>query len=315
MSMAAGPRTRAAARPAPRASGSATSGCTRASSDVYAWGLTDDRENVGEVDLRAAGVQSLDTSVCTGASDPPIGAWCSPSIPGIPGRTRPRTSSTCSSTSTRTATEDYALFSADDGLVFTGEANGITDAFVLRPRGEASSSMCFDTVVSANGSTILLPALASDFGLDKNGPASFEYLVRSYAYQSDNPFTDVMHTGDTGAGTNVNARFNPFSPSLSTGFFTSPVGRQDDDHPADGAHLHLPRPARPEGLAGGDPGRQQWCGPGRHGAGRRSTVAPQPCRPREETRGPGTVPGAFGWPRAGAPRLGSRLRRQSKSVP
>ena len=115
-----------------RASSSGTSGSTRASSMSMPGVSRDDRENVGEVDLRAAGVQSLrHLGVHRRQPTRPIGAWSSPSTPGNPGRTRPRTSSTCSSTSTRTATEDYALFSADDGLVFTGEANGITDAFVL----------------------------------------------------------------------------------------------------------------------------------------------------------------------------------------
>jgi minor extracellular serine protease Vpr len=188
--------------------------------DVYAWGLSDDRENVGEVDLRAAGVQSLDSSVCTGSSDAAdrclvfaINTW------------HPWSNAAADEFDVlvdvnKDGEEDYALFSADDGLMFTGEANGITDAFVL-DLGTSQLVDVFDSVVSADGSTILLPALASDFGLDENGPASFEYFVRSYAYQSDNLFSDVMHTGDTGAGANINARFNAFAPSLSAGYFRS----------------------------------------------------------------------------------------------
>lgn len=102
--------------------------------------------------------------------------------------------------------------------MFTGESNGITDAFVLDLDSNELIDV-FDTVVSADGSTILLPALASDFGLDQDGPASFEYFVRSYGAMTDNAFTDVMHTGDNSPQASENARFNPFSPSLSTGYF------------------------------------------------------------------------------------------------
>ena len=223
--------------------------------DVYAWGLTDDREDVGEVDLRAAGVQSLATSVCTGVADPSdrclvfaINTW------------QPWSNAAANEFDVlvdvdKDGTEDYVLFSADDGLVFTGEPNGITDAFVVDLHSNEPIDV-FDTVVSADGSTILLPALASDFGLAKDGPASFEYFVASFAYLSDNLFTDVMHTGDSARRPSENARFNPFSPSLSTGYFKSLCGGQDDHHPAHGAHLDVPLPAGPEGLAGGDAGRQ-----------------------------------------------------------
>ena len=210
-----------------------TSGATRTSSvkfrnfglhkgivDVYAWGLTDDREHEGEVDLRAAGVQSLSTSVCTGSADSndrclvfAINTW-------QPWSNLAADEFDVLIDTNKDGTEDYVLFTADDGLVFAGEANGITDAFVL----DLSSGTIvdvFDAVTSVNSTTMLLPALASDLGLDKSGPASFDYWVQSYAYQTDTPFSDVMHTGDTGAGASPNARFDAFQPSLSNGYFKS----------------------------------------------------------------------------------------------
>ena len=37
---------------------------------MFAWGLSDQNEQQGSLDLRAAGVQSLPTEFCTGAPDP-----------------------------------------------------------------------------------------------------------------------------------------------------------------------------------------------------------------------------------------------------
>ena len=185
--------------------------------DVYAWGLSDARENVGDVDLRAAGVQSLDTSVCTGVSDPADRCMVFAVNTWHPWSNAAADEFDVLIDVTKDGNADFELFSADDGLVFTGESNGITDAFVY-DIGAGQLVDVFDAVVSANGSTILLPSLASDFGLDKSGPASFEYWVKSLSFQSDDPVSDVMHTGDSGVGANQNARFNPFSPSLSNGF-------------------------------------------------------------------------------------------------
>ena len=190
--------------------------------DVYAWGLTDGRDGVGEIDLRAAGVQSLDTAVCTGVPDSSdrclvfaINTW------------HPWSNAAADEFFVvidvdKDGTADYVIDAVDDGLVFAGDFNGLMDALVIAlPSGDLVGG--FDAVVAANGSTLLLPALASDFGLDKGGITSFDYWVESYTLAADSPQSDEMHTGDSASGASENARFDVFKPSLSTGYFT-PLG-------------------------------------------------------------------------------------------
>ncbi len=188
--------------------------------DVYAWGLVDGRDDVGEMDLRAAGVQSLDTSVCTG-------------VPDSSDRCLVFAVNTWSPWSNAAADEwdvlidvdkdgnpDFLVTGYDDGVLFAGDANGMLDALVV---DLSSNSLVggFDATVATNGSTLLLPALASDFGLSKGGTSSFDYWVESYTNFGESLQSDVMNTGDSGAGAHPNARFDPFTPSLSSGYFKS----------------------------------------------------------------------------------------------
>ncbi len=188
--------------------------------DVYAWGLTDGRDNVGEIDLRAAGVQSLDSSVCTGIVDATdrclvfaINTWT-------------RWANAAGDEwdvlidVDKDGNPEYLLSGYDDGLMFTGEANGLLDALVI-DLSDGSLVGGFDATVSANGTTLLLPALASDLGLQKGGPSSFDYWVESYTNSGESIQSDIMNTGDSAAGSDPNARFDAFKPSLSSGFFKS----------------------------------------------------------------------------------------------
>jgi minor extracellular serine protease Vpr len=188
--------------------------------DVYAWGLRDGQDGVGEVDLRAAGVQSIDTSVCTGISDSSdrclifaINTWS-------PWSNAAANEFDVLVDVNKDGTPDFLLLAYDDGLIFTGASNGLMDALVI-DLDDFSLVGGFDAAVSANGTTLLLPALASDFGLDKGGPSSFDYWVESYVVAGESVQSDTMDTGDRGAGTYPNARFDAFKPSLSSGFFQS----------------------------------------------------------------------------------------------
>ena len=103
------------------------------------------------------------------------------------------------------------------GSCSRGDFNGLLDALVIDlSTGDLVGG--FDAVVAANGTTLLLPALASDFGLDKDGPVAFDYWVESYTLASESFQFDEMHTD---SGTSDNSRFNAFAPTLSTGYFKS----------------------------------------------------------------------------------------------
>ncbi len=293
--------------------------------DVYAWGLSDGRDNVGEIDLRAAGVQALDTSVCTGIADPSdrclvfaINTW-------TPWSNAAGDEWDVLIDVDKDGTPDYLLTGYDDGLMFTAEANGLLDALVI-DLSDGSLVGGFDATVSANGTTVLLPALASDFGLQNGGPSSFDYWVESYTNSGESIQADVMNTGDSAAGTNPNARFDAFKPSLSFRVLQVAGGEQGDEGAAQGEHHDLPRRPGPEGLVGGDHGRRERCGPGRHGGGRQATLAlPDPCLPREETEGPRQRAGGLcvcarapghPWPCPGPGRSPPAAHRhQSNSVP
>jgi minor extracellular serine protease Vpr len=188
--------------------------------DVYAWGLTDGRDNVGEIDLRAAGVQAIDTSVCTGVPDASdrclvfaINTWS-------PWSNAAGDQWDVVIDVDKDGTADFLLQGDDDGVIFTGEANGLLDALVI-DLSDGSLVGGFDATVSANGTTLLMPALASDFGLQKGGPSSFDYWVESYTTSGESLQSDIMNTGDSGTGTHPNAQFDAFKPSLSSGYFKS----------------------------------------------------------------------------------------------
>ena len=190
--------------------------------EVFAWGLSDGNDHIGEVDLRAAGVESLDTSVCTGVPDSSdrclvfaINTW-------YPWSNVAANEFDINIDVNKDGTPDFILLSYDDGAIFAGANNGVTDALVF-------DAETFDLIdgsvanVATNGTTLLLPALASDFGLKKGGPSSFDYWVESYTVASDTQQWDVMFTGDSGADNSQNARFDAFKPSISNGFF-KPLG-------------------------------------------------------------------------------------------
>ncbi len=185
--------------------------------DVFAWGLQDGRDGIGDVDLRAAGVSSVPTEVCTGSPDSSdrcllfaINTWSGWSNAAA-------NVYAVSIDADSDPAEDYYILIVDDGLIFTGVANGVVDALVF----DADTDDLIDgffAVAPANGSTLIVPALASDFGLSKNGRTSFDYMVDA-ATQGDTVSTDVMTTGTADADGNERARFDAWKNPLSSGFY------------------------------------------------------------------------------------------------
>lgn len=185
--------------------------------DVFAWGLQDGRDGIGDIDLRAAGVASVPAEVCTGTPDSSdrclifaINTWSG--------------WSNAAANLYQVAIDvdsdpdpDYVILVIDDGVAFTGVANGIVDALIL-DYDTFDLIDGFFAVAPANGSTMLVPALASDFGLRKNGRTHFDYVVDAVT-EGDTVAFDEMTTGNAAAGASDWARFDAWKHPISNGFF------------------------------------------------------------------------------------------------
>jgi subtilisin family serine protease len=169
-----------------------------ATADFYAWGLESGNDRLGRVDLRAAGVQSLDfpgDKILVFAINT-FKAWSAPSMQefdvfidsdddGVP---------------------DFDVFSDDFGLVVNGSFTGEIATFILDLHTGALSAD-FDAVAPTDGSTILLPVLASSIGVAAAQPR-FSYSAAAFdLFSSDSDQFDTS------------ARFNAFASAISNGQF------------------------------------------------------------------------------------------------
>ncbi|MEP6549300.1 MAG: S8 family serine peptidase [Gammaproteobacteria bacterium] len=102
---------------------------------------------------------------------------------------------------------DFILFSADVGAVELGDANGQIGTFLV---DLASGALIpeFPADAPTDGSTVLMPVLASDLGISPTNPR-FTYTVDAY---------DSSGAGESLAGT---ASFNAFAPAISNAMFVS----------------------------------------------------------------------------------------------
>jgi len=99
---------------------------------------------------------------------------------------------------------DYTTFVADTGSILDGEADGTMSAFTITPSGDLVDQQ--PASAPANGSTLLVPVLASSLEIT---PASPPLRVGAIGFSAtgDNGWDPVDGTG----------RFDPFSPALSQG--------------------------------------------------------------------------------------------------
>jgi subtilisin family serine protease len=182
--------------------------------DVYSWGLSDPRDSdQSEMDIRNVGVQSLPGEAAGApASDRLLvfavniyGRWSNaagnefdiPIDTNGDGKT------------------DFTVVGTDLGAVTAGDANGQMASFVVDAEGNIVDA--FNADAPMNGSTVLLPALASDLGL--SAPDSkLTYGAVGFDLREDHTATDQVD------GT---ATFAPFSPAQSTGDF---LALQPGDH-------------------------------------------------------------------------------------
>jgi len=177
-----------------------TSSPIAATADFYSWGLDSANDGLGRIDLRAAGVQSIDLggdSILVFALNT-FSAWSTPQTQefdvladvngdGIP---------------------DVDIFSVDFGLLTVGARSGDMVAAVFDLNTGALFAD-FLTVSPTDSSTILLPVFASSIGVTPDSPR-FTYSAESF---------DLLSADfDAFAAT---ATFNAFGSAVSNSQFVS----------------------------------------------------------------------------------------------
>jgi minor extracellular serine protease Vpr len=174
-------------------------GAVAGTADFYAWGLESPNDKLGRIDLRAAGVQSLDGGggdrVLTFAVNTFKG-WATPEqqefdVPvDVNGD----------------GTPDFVIFNIDFGLLTTGNFNGQEVAAIVNlATGDLVAD--FFAVAATNSSTILLPVLASTLGIT---PANARLTYSAIGF-------DLL-SNDSDAFAEA-ASFNAFNSAISNGDF------------------------------------------------------------------------------------------------
>jgi hypothetical protein len=190
------------------------SGIHRGIADVYQWGLQDANDGLDGIDLRAAGVQSVDPRVCDSsarASDRclvfAINTW------GRWSNAAENEFDVLIDTN-HDGAPDFELVGVDLSLVI-GAFTGVEGSLVIDLHTNSIVTLYFATAPT-NGSTVLLPVLASEIGLRPNGDRNFDYWVSSQDVYDDVIQHDQMGTP---SGSSTGARFNAFNPIFSNGDF------------------------------------------------------------------------------------------------
>ncbi|MFN8620379.1 MAG: S8 family serine peptidase [Chloroflexota bacterium] len=183
--------------------------------DLFAWGLQSGRDGLdGAIDLRAGGVQSLPSKFCDGNASPAdrclvfaINVW--------------GTFDTASANEYDAVLDinhdgdpDMVVSAYDLGLVLD-TMWGVTGSIAFDAHTGEVTSIGFARV-GTNGSTILLPVLASDLGLRPNGDTDFRWWNETYSYDTPLLVGDVMTTGNADSDL---PWFDAFHPALGTGAY------------------------------------------------------------------------------------------------
>lgn len=189
----------------------ANTGVHRGIADVYSWGLSDPRDlpatSIATNDIRAVGHQVLameDFGLDPDPNDRAIifavntwGKWSSASSNEFD----------IAIYGTNKHKPDYYVIGVDFGAVLNaGSFDGRMAAFTISAAGELIDLWVADS--PANGSTVLLPTLASEIGQNVGNNTRFSYSVTGYSVE------DALV--DPVAG---QAEVDPFHPSISTGNF------------------------------------------------------------------------------------------------
>jgi hypothetical protein len=189
------------------------SGIHTGTADLYAWGITDPQESGQPMDIRDVGVQVLPGAALGGADSDrslvfAINTW---------GQAANQTVNEydIGIDTNGDGVPDFFVIGVDLGAVTTGSFNGRMASFTIN----ASTGAIVDAFYAdapMNGSTIELPALASELGIQpENGNSNskkhdFTYAVTAFSIV---PGTFVDTTGS--------ATLNPYKPSVSSGDFVT----------------------------------------------------------------------------------------------
>ncbi|MCW2904799.1 MAG: peptidase and in kexin sedolisin [Streptosporangiaceae bacterium] len=154
-------------------------GVREGTGDVYSWGISDANDVTGAedaMDVRAAGVQSLPGSALGGAASDralifAVGTWGHWSTAAAHEFDVPIDTN-------GDGQSDFIVVGADYGAVTTGSFDGRLAAFTFKADGSLVNAWV--ATAPANGSTALLPVLASDLGL-ADGKSRFSYTVNAFS--------------------------------------------------------------------------------------------------------------------------------------
>jgi subtilisin family serine protease len=184
--------------------------------DVYAWGLSDPQDlpatPIATNDIRAVGVQVLSMEDFGLPADPNDRALI------FAVNTWGKWSSAASNEfdiaiyGTNKTKPDFFVVGVDFGAVTNaGTFDGRLAAFTITAAGDLVDVWVADA--PANGSTVLLPTLASEIGQNATNNTRFSYGIAGFSVE-DSSLVDPV------AG---QAELDPFHPALSTGDFV-PIG-------------------------------------------------------------------------------------------
>ncbi|MDQ3407170.1 MAG: S8 family serine peptidase, partial [Chloroflexota bacterium] len=186
--------------------------------DVFQWGLQDGNDGLDGIDIRAAGVQSLPAEVCTGTPDATdeclvfaVNTWDKWN------NASDNEFDILINTDEDEALE-YAVIGIDAGAVF-GTLDGIYISLILDLTTGGLVDAFFATAPN-NGTTMLLPVLASELGLAEGQDEDFEYFAQSFDFYDDDGTLTQFDTATTGINpTNGSelANYRAFDPVLSNG--------------------------------------------------------------------------------------------------
>lgn len=192
----------------------ANTGIHPGTADLYTWGIRDVRETGQPMDVRDVGVQVLPGEAFGGAAGDRslvflINTWGQSANQSVNEYDIPIDTN-------GDGAPDFFVVGADAGAVLNDSFNGIFASFTINARTGAIVNV-FLAEAPMNGSTIELPALASELGLFQKaegvGPVKKQGLTYSVAAFSLVPGGFIDVTGS--------ASINPFSPSVSSGDFAT----------------------------------------------------------------------------------------------
>ncbi|MEA2623812.1 MAG: minor extracellular serine protease Vpr [Chloroflexota bacterium] len=196
--------------------------------DVFAWGLEDTNEGQGDIDLRAAGVQSLPTEFCTGGDPDPTDRCLIFAV-----NTWNHWDNAAEAEfdvlidNNNDGTADFLLAALDYQLIFgPGTADGVPTVVVIDLNAGAVVDFWF-AAAPPNGSTYLMPVLASEIGRTAHH-SKIRYWVESIPVYDDgggpgnaNFNFDQMLTGGHPGEAHQLAWYDTFNSPVSNGDFVN----------------------------------------------------------------------------------------------